>query len=103
MKAKLIREEDMSYHNVKRYVRRLVMTDNPKADDVEAAIRWQIMGAKLKHPFNALGFFVYALEGEVDGYATIAIADYAPNGLWKDAGTVKTGDYQDMLLRLEMV
>jgi len=104
--CKVLRVEDVSYGRggtIKRYVYRLVMPTGSDRADVTRAIRWQILRAKAKGRFNALGFFVYASEDELDGPYTIAKADYAPGGRWEDAAKVRAGDYASMELVLTMV
>lgn len=101
-KVKVARVDDASYGSVKRYVYRVVMPGNPPVGHVETALRWLILKARLKGKFNALGFFVYRSESEIDGIYTVAKGDYAPNGDWADAATVHTGDYSKMKLVFEM-
>ena len=90
---KIIDKDDVSYGGVVRLVFRIrvrrLMTESELRNICEKIIRQQ---KKIK-PCNAIGFFFYLPGSDSDGPYTAGKADWAPNGLWEQAGNVATGNY----------
>jgi len=98
----VIREDNVSYGGVKRYVYRVVVREGTTEKQLARIVRWLVLQAKAKHRFNALGVFFYRSAEEIDGPFTVASADFAPGGVWADADQVRTGEYETMQCVLEM-
>ncbi|GHV02745.1 hypothetical protein FACS189485_04110 [Spirochaetia bacterium] len=82
--------------NVKRYTYNVVVTQRLTKVDFEKIAQTVYEKAKKDTPFNALavGFYDYP-EFLREGYR-LGWAEFAPNGKWADAMTVKTGNYSSI-------
>ena len=87
----IVSEEDVSFANVKRLTFRVVVPADTSADEM-LTVAEEIVGEKKSEKVNAIGFFFY-YEGEDTQSVASATVDWAPDGDWSKADTVKAGDY----------
>ncbi|MDR1389193.1 MAG: hypothetical protein LBJ31_04380 [Treponema sp.] len=84
--------------NTKRFTYKIVIYQRLNKAEIEQVAIDVFDLAQIETPFNALaiGFYDYPEFIEMgDGYR-LGYVEYAPNGKWKDALEVKTGDYSTM-------
>ena len=98
----IVEKNDVSYSTVVRIVFRIrvqeLLTENELRYICEEIIEQQ----KKTKPCNAIGFFFYLPDSDVGSYYTAGKADWAPNGLWEQAGNVATGNYSTHKLVLKV-
>ncbi len=85
--------EDVSYAGVVRLQYRIRVSEKLTEAELRDICNIVIAQQKKVRPHNAITFFFYLPGSDTDRHFTAGQADWAPNGKWEDAGTVKTGDY----------
>ena len=93
--------EDKSFGSAKRLVYRIEVP-NVYSEAQGHLIAEHIVETKHRtgEPVNAVGFFFYFPVADPNGPADGSI-DWAPNGRWADAITVRTGDYRSFRFTTE--
>jgi len=83
--------------DVRRYIYYVVVHDEATPRQLERLTRTLVRGAKNARPFNAVQFRFYdRQEFAGRGRPALGMATYAPNGEWRDAYQVRTGQYRTM-------
>jgi hypothetical protein len=92
----VVKKEDISIGNVKRYSWEVVVKEPASIDQLKAIASEVIERAKDDKDFNALvvSFYDYA-EFIGNGYV-LGKVEFAPDGDWAKADTVETGEYDKM-------
>ncbi|MCL2293430.1 MAG: hypothetical protein FWC36_00970 [Spirochaetes bacterium] len=94
----IIRIENSPQGRARRFTYHVVVPPGTTKSDMEQIALRVLERAKRENPFNALavGFYDHArLVGHGFRFGRV---EFAPNGRWADAATVRTGDYS--LLRM---
>jgi hypothetical protein len=81
---------------IKRYACRVVVYQRLSKAQLALIADTIYQSAQKEIPFNALKIIFYDYPQLVHVSARLGYVDYAPNGKWEDARTVKTGDYSKM-------
>ena len=98
---RVIEKEDLSYAGVTRLQFR-VRVQEPLSERQLAKICEQVICLqKRRKPLNAISFFFYLPNTNIDGVYTAGKADWAPDGDWAKAGDGKPGDYSRHRLLVE--
>lgn len=85
--------EDISMRGNVRYRVKVTVEFPVSAEQVRVLCKQIVEGLKDRTKLNAVVVFVYDTRSLVsDGYS-VARCEYAPGGVWADAGTVTTGNY----------
>ncbi len=86
---------DLSWDEVVRLQYRIRVSREPTEGELRAICNRIIEREKQAKPHNALSFLFYLPGTETDSnfVFTAGKAEWAPNGIWGDAGKVLTGDY----------
>jgi hypothetical protein len=88
----IVQQEDESYLGVVRLKFR-IQVDRPLTEIQLQQICENIIKTENLGLYNALTFLFYLPDTDTEGFYTAGKAIWAPNGNWKDAGQVSTGDY----------
>lgn len=91
----LIDKEDVSVGNAKRYLLRVVVAYPTTEETIRATAEKIISDEKDQQQFNAIAVNFYDREEFASGAYSLAKVEYAPDGEWSEAGSVRTGDYSD--------
>lgn len=83
--------EDVSFANVKRLAVRISIPKQTSKDEMLNMARFEVERMK-DRKVNAIGFFFYFEGNDTNGIADAKV-DWAPEGDWAKADSVKTGDY----------
>ena len=89
----VVEVDDISLaHSVR--LRVVVTTEFPiVTEQIGALCEEVVQDLKSQGPLNAVVVFLYDTRSVVSGAYSIARCEYAPNGVWEDAGKVQAGDY----------
>lgn len=90
--AEVIRVDDVSFGDVVRLVVRAVVP-YPMTETEARAVLDRLIAEAAAEPLNAVAVTLYDDILFVDGPFTVAQAEFAPGGVWGEAGTVAAGDY----------
>ena len=85
--------QDVSFGATKRIVYRVVVSGHMVEADLKRITDEIIKSEKKRGAVNAIGFFFYLPGTDTSSVYTAGKADWAPNGDWSQADSVKTGDY----------
>lgn len=99
---RIAKKEDLSYPNVTRIQYRVALNKSPTEAELRAVCEELIVQQKKVKPCNAVSFAFYLPGSDVSSHYTAGKADWAPNGRWEDAGTVKAGDYSQHQLSIKL-
>jgi len=89
----IAKREDISFGAVVRIVYR-VRVDKPLTEAGLRAIAERIIDQETsRNKVNAIGFLFYLPGSDATGIYTAGKADWAPNGDWAKADSVRAGDY----------
>jgi hypothetical protein len=81
---------------IKRYAYRVIVYQRLSKAQLMLIADTIYKNAQKENPFNALKIVFYDYPKLIPDSARLGYVDYAPNGKWEDAGTVKTGQYAKM-------
>ncbi len=98
---KVVKTEDVSFLGVVRLSMRVQVDGKVSRDQIRSICMELIEKEKSRKPHNAIGFFLYLPGTNSNGFYTAGKADWAPNGKWEEAKSVKTGDYSKHRLVIE--
>jgi hypothetical protein len=94
IEGSIYKQEDVSFGNTIRYSLFVTVPYPVTKDEVMVMCESMVEDFKKRNEFNALSIFVSDRPiGNVFVILSIARCDYAPNGVWGEANSVKTGDY----------
>ena len=99
---RIARKEDLSYGRVTRFQYRIALDQSPAEADLRAICEGLIAQQKQLKPCNAISFAFYLPGSDVNGHYTAGKADWAPNGKWEDASSVRAGDYSRHQLSIKL-
>lgn len=89
----VVEVDDISLAHSTR-LRVVVTTEFPiVTEQIGALCEEVVQDLKSQGPLNAVVVFLYDTRSMVSGAYSIARCEYAPNGVWEDAGKVQAGDY----------
>ena len=83
--------EDISYSRVVRFTYRIKV--EKEVTDAEIRTICQKIISQEKRPYNAIAFFFYLPDSDIQGAYTAGQAEWTPFGKWTSAKEVETGDY----------
>lgn len=89
-------KNDIHLGNTKRYSWEVVVKEKVNVKQLEELSKKIIEIAKNEKPFNAIVIGFYDYEEYIGTGYTLGKIEYAPEGDWGKAGTVKTGEYDKM-------
>lgn len=97
----VVEVDDISLaHSVR--LRVVVTTEFPiVTEQIGALCEEVVQDLKSQGPLNAVVVFLYDTRSVVSGAYSIARCEYAPNGVWEDAGKVQAGDYSTHIFAYE--
>jgi hypothetical protein len=94
--ADVISIDEAHFGNAKRYTYNVVIYQRLNRETLEAMAKNVYEQAKTKTPFNALAVGFYDYPQFIGRGYRFGYVEFAPNGKWADATTIKTGDYTKM-------
>ncbi len=87
---KIIKVDDISYKEVKRYNIKVVISNNPATKAQVKAISNKIINDyRIKEKADAVSILYYFNKDQVDGAYTLAKVEWAPNGDWEQSDLKK--------------
>lgn len=92
----IINKNDNSMPNAKRYALDVVVNEKATEEELKALSEKIVEDIKKEEDFNAISIGFYDDEKDVGEGYTLGSIDYAPNGKWGDASSVKAGQYDKM-------
>jgi len=95
---KVVKREDVSFRDrrsqlIRRFTYRIEVPAPLAEHELRNICQVVIQREKALGPLNAIGFFFYLPGTDTSGHYTAGKADWAPNGKWEQADTIKQGDY----------
>jgi preprotein translocase subunit Sec61beta len=89
--------EDLSYSNIRRYQISVVVKNQPTTEQLKLVARAIVNDfQESDQDFNALSIQFYDYEEYVGFGNTLGYVEFAPEGEWRKADEVRTGDYNKM-------
>jgi hypothetical protein len=88
--------EESHIGNTKRYTYNVVIYQRVNKEILELIARNVYEQAKTETPFNALSIGFYDYPQFIGSGNRFGYVEFAPNGIWGEATTIKTGDYTKM-------
>ena len=82
--------------NTKRYTYNVIIYQRVNKEILESIAQTVYEQAKKETPFNALSVGFYDYPQFIGSGVRFGYVEFAPNGIWADAQTIKTGDYTNM-------
>ncbi|MDI9433081.1 MAG: hypothetical protein QM570_15300 [Planctomycetota bacterium] len=98
----IIRIEDVSFANVKRYSVRVRVEKVLSRDELDVLSMRIIEDLRMTRAHNAIAIFFYLPDSDPKGLYTAGKAEWAPFGDWGNADQVRTGDYTKHKLQLSV-
>lgn len=92
----VVNKGDISIAAAKRYAWDVVVKEEMSVEDLEKLSKEIVEQAKKEKEFNALVIGFYDYEEYIGTGHALGKTEYAPEGDWSKADTVKTGDYKKM-------
>lgn len=96
LQFRIIRIDNSSLGNARRFTYHVVINPGTTKSEMEQISLRVLAQAQRENPFNvlAVGFYDHAvLVGHEFRFGRV---EFAPNGRWADANTVRTGDYSTL-------
>ena len=93
---KIAKVEELHFSNVKRFAYEVVVKEQTGVDDIKLIAEEVLKKAKKDTPFNALSIGFYDYEEYIGHGYSLGKTEFAPQGDWSKADTVKTADYAKM-------
>lgn len=98
----VIQKEDISTGAAKRFSWDVVIKEKSNKKELKALSEQIIEEAKEEKAFNAIVVGFYDYEEYIGKGHTLGKVEYAPDGDWGKADTVKAGDYDEMDYNYEL-
>lgn len=89
----IVTRRDVSVSTTKRYSLAIVVAPGIDKPAVQAVMEQATKELADRERVNAITTFVYDRKGDADSVYTIAKSEWAPGGVWADAGKVQAGSY----------
>lgn len=99
---KVEKVEDLPFANVKRFTWHVVVSEEATVAELKATAKKVVEEAKSEWPFNALSIMFYDHPESIGRGFTLGKSDFAPDGDWAKADSVRTGDYDAMSFTHEL-
>lgn len=96
IKYRVVEKGDISYANVKRPFWEVVVEEKVSIEALQDLSKELIEQAKKEEKFNAIVIGFYDYEEYIGTGYTLGKVEYAPDGDWSKANTVRAGDYKKM-------
>ncbi|MGJ0848189.1 hypothetical protein ACR77J_15975 [Tissierella praeacuta] len=93
---RIVEKNDISFGGTYRFSLDVVIDDKVSLADMETLSKEIIKNAKKEDNFNAISINFYDYEEYVGKGYTLGKVEYAPEGEWSKANTVRAGDYKNM-------
>lgn len=93
-KYEIVKVEDLSFSTCKRLQFRIRVERPASPNELADICNEVIEDEKSIGSLNAISFLFYLPGTDTDFAHTAGAADWAPNGKWVDADTVKAGNYR---------
>jgi len=100
-KYEIVKVEDLSFSTCVRVQYRIRVEKLLSLSELADICGEVIEKQKAEKPVNAISFLFYLPDTDTDFAHTAGAADWAPNGRWVDADTVKAGNYRKHVLRVD--
>lgn len=97
-KYEIVKVEDLSFSTCVRVQYRIRVEKLLSLRELADICGGVIEKQKAEKPVNAISFLFYLPGSDINFSHTAGAADWAPNGDWVDADTVKAGDYRKHVL-----
>lgn len=98
----VVKKEDLSNLNAKRYNYHIVIDDKLNVEKLKEISKQIIEVAKAEESFNAIVIGFYDYEEYIGAGYPLGKVEYAPDGDWGRANTVKAGEYDKMDYNFEL-
>jgi hypothetical protein len=98
--------EEINEHHIgptKRYTYRVIIFQRLDKAMLEEIAMYMYEKAQAETPFNALSVVFYDYPQFIDMGSRLGYVNFAPDGVWGKANTVKTGDYSSMLMEDHLI
>jgi len=95
----IVKVEDLSFSTCVRVQYRIRVEKLLSLTELADICGEVIEKQKAEKPVNAISFFFYLPGTGTYSMQTAGAADWAPDGKWVEADTVKAGDYRRHMLR----
>ena len=89
----VVRTEDVSYGNVRRLNVRVTVPQHYEKSEIEAIARSVVAEITDRQKVNAISVMFFGPGVTTDGAFDVGLVEWAPNGSWGDAHSVRAGDY----------
>jgi len=89
----LVTTRDLSMGAVRRLEARVSLPQHYTGDDVERVAHALVADITESQRVNAISILFYGPETSTTGVYDVAMVEWAPNGRWGDAASVRAGDY----------
>lgn len=99
-KYTIVKIEDVSFSNCKRYSIRVRVDHVLSSDELKTLSNKIITDFKATRGFNALTLWFYLPDSNIDSAYTAGMTEYAPFGDWSRADDIETGEYTHHRLEL---
>jgi len=97
-KYEIVKVEDLSFSTCVRVQYRIRVEKLLSLRELADICGEVIEKQKAEKPVNAISFLFYLPGSDTDFAQTAGMAEWAPNGKWVEADTVKAGDYSQHAL-----
>jgi hypothetical protein len=87
--------EDLSFAGARRLNLRVALQEYYSKDQILAIARSEVERITAKQDVNAISIMFYAPGTRTNGAWDVGAVDWAPNGDWSAADTVRAGDYRN--------
>jgi hypothetical protein len=84
---------DVSMGAVRRFQVKVSLPEHYSRDVVETVAKAVVADTTKMQPVNALSILFYGPGTSTDGVYDVAMVEWAPEGQWGEAGSVRTGEY----------
>lgn len=89
----VVATRDLSMGAVRRLEARISLPEHYTRDDVERVAQAVVAGMTSSQRVNAISILFYGPQTSTSGAYDVAMVEWAPDGRWADAGSVRAGDY----------
>jgi hypothetical protein len=89
----VVTTRDLSFGAVRRLQARVSLPQHYTRDEVESVAQAVVANITGSQQVNAISILFYGPQNSTSGFYDVASVDWAPNGRWGDAVSVRAGDY----------
>jgi len=89
----IIEKTDVSTATARRLRIKVSIAQHLEQPDIERIANAIVNDATRANPVNAIAIFFYGPNGSTTGAYDVASVEWAPNGRWEEASSVRSGDY----------